>query len=164
MDSMEFELQPLQYMTEGVVMGCGARLFGTLPWGGKSRARGIDVSVNLRRESGFVKALSYDVTLPGSAASIRAAPIDMAWLRASGSNATKPVQGKPIAGETVGSILYVANGEDVADVLIALLKRQSIQIGVKRTNESGERIFYGKARASEADLRQLDSCLREVFK
>lgn len=165
MDALDFELQPLQYMRQGEVDACGARLFGAIPWGGTNQGRGVDISVNLRREGALVKALTYDIALStGAKPTIRSVPIETAWIRAQGKKAARPIDGKPKSGETPDSIIFLVDMEAAADALIAVLDRRQIQVGIKRKAESGERIFYGVAKAAEGDMQQLAMCMKELLK
>src|SRR5688572_21265738 len=77
----QIEGQPLVYVREGAVNGCGVRLFG-----GQAGTVGavpyFDVSFNLwRNGAGIVKAMSYDLRVEELAAGKRPVglPISSAW-------------------------------------------------------------------------------------
>jgi hypothetical protein len=160
----QIEGQPLVYVREGAVNGCGVRLFG-----GQAGTVGavpyFDVSFNLwRNGAGMVKAISYDLRVEELAAGKRPVglPISSAWIKTAGAAATQPLKGVQ-AGEDKGSILYAASAESVILLFRGLSERSVFMVGVKRTGQASERIFSGRPQLADNDREQVRSCLQELM-
>jgi hypothetical protein len=159
--------QPLVYMKDGAVQGCGVRvLIVDAPPTAAVTARTVpiwDTSFNISLPGyATIKAGSLDVPI----AEIRAGrfagagrPVEptVFWFKAKGTSATKPVapQAKVIKGEDPGTILYVADVASVLPLFSASNKRESILVGTRWPGGKSDRIFSGTIEMSPKEFEQV---------
>lgn len=155
--------QPLMYMKDGVVHGCGLRIMGgTEKADGEFRMFDVSLSVYAAGVT-ILKAVSYDVT-PAEAKSnkpARRVNVVSAWVKAPNEPATKPI-GAVRQSESEVALLYTTQ----VDALVAVLKAQSqgapMNVGIRRLGESAERIQSGPIALSSEERKQLSQCISEL--
>jgi hypothetical protein len=150
--------QPLQYMKDGEVNGCGLRIMGGSPSGG-GRPLFADASVNFYVAGHtLVKVAMFEVTNQQSGrASPRRIPVQSGWLKAPASSAT-PVLGNAMKGEDGASLLYGTEFAPALAVVEAHLDNQPIQIGVRRVDATTETIYAGRIRLEPSEREQFVGC------
>jgi hypothetical protein len=154
--------QPLMYMKDGKVDGCGIRLVGVVVLSTLKDGIALDASVNIYNTGvGVVKALSYDVTLgAGQAGSKhRTMAIDRFWLKSPSGEATHPQDGQFHKTDDGGGRLYTVTVEDALNLLLAAATGNVVTLGLKRSAESHERIYFGRAKMTEGEKNQVISCM-----
>jgi hypothetical protein len=155
--------QPLMYMKNGQVDGCGVRLIGIVVASNLKKAEAIDGSVNVTMDGyGTVKGLSYDM-IPGKAMERRNIPIERFWLKAPGSEATHPRDGQFHKTDDVGGRMYIVSVDAALQVLIAAVTDKTINVGLKRTPELRERIYFGRVEMTQGEKDQVLSCLDDLI-
>lgn len=151
---------PLQYMQDGAISGCGARIIAMKVRDDLS-TEASEVSVNLNANgSALVKAVAYARFAPG-ATSPRSTKVSAAWAKADGSPATRML-GKAYSGDDGLSLLYATDLDGALSVVKALLDGAPVQVSVTRSTEKGYRIMSGVASMSEPERQQLASCIAEL--
>lgn len=161
--------QPMQYMKDGRVSGCGVRLIGLVSPATNNPAIGFDVSFNLDFEGfGFVKGGGLRVYYDGTGRAIQERkvikPIKL-WIRAPGHAATMPAGGRVFDGQDPPQmIMYATSIDSSAALFLAVSQRRSVQVGVHFLGEATERVFYGVAVLSESESGQLGACISEIPK
>jgi hypothetical protein len=115
---------------------------------------------------GAVKGLSYDVDVAAMRAGSkpRAAQLERFWIKAPEANATHPEDGRFHDSEDVGGKIYSVSFEAGLAIYKAIFDGASIAIGLKRIEERGDRIYFGKVDMSEAEKQQAIGCLVELTK
>jgi hypothetical protein len=58
----------------------------------------------------------------------------------------------------------VAKAETILEIYKAIIDGQVLTIGVKRTQERGERIYFGRVKMSDEEHRQAIACLVELLR
>ena len=155
--------QPLQYLKEGKVDGCGVRIVGLRPLGSPpTTVQGIDVSFNLFAPGvGSVKGLLMEGPLSVRTADLPRKPLSRIWLRAPGSDATTSSNGQFHESPTDKlALLYTTSSIDsVIALFTATIEKKSIQIGVRAKGTELDRVFFGVVKLSEAESKQIADCL-----
>jgi hypothetical protein len=155
------------YMKAGKVDACGIRVLGVTINADLATGLGVDGSINIYASGlSAVKGLSYDVKVGAlkAGAKPRGVPLESFWFKAPGQDATHPIDGKFHDGEDIGSKLYVAKAETILEIYKAIIDGQALTIGVKRTQERSERIYFGRVKMSEEEHRQAITCLAELLR
>jgi hypothetical protein len=158
--------QPLMYMKAGQVDGCGIRFLGAVMAGNLREGKAIDGSVNIYGDGlGAVKAISYDITRmqPNAGADRRVIPLDRFWFKAPGEEATYPRDGQFHKTDDQGGRLYAVKMEGALDLLVAAVTDKVLTIGLKRSGESRERIYFGRVTMTDAEKDQVRSCLDDLI-
>jgi len=161
---VRIEGQPLVYVKAGKVTGCGVRMYGGSETGMPGMMKWFDVSANFNVSGpSLVKALAYDISLKdvASGKSMKNAPVKAAWLKADGADGTSPVGGRVVPSDDKGGILYAADDELVAQILIASLKGRTVMVGIRRSDENRERIYAGVPELSDDDKTRLAQCMQD---
>jgi hypothetical protein len=159
--------QPLSYQKEGVVTGCGIRVFSLIEVAGAKPGRVIDVSFNLwNNGSSLVKGMmsEYDTLSVQKEPKRRSLPINKVWLKAPNVAATHPLDNKFKPGEDTNSILYSTSLDSVLDLFLTVLDSRPISIGIQRQGDKSERIYFGQVKLSAAEVSQAKMCLDEALK
>lgn len=159
--------QPLSYQKNGVVTGCGMRIFAFVQTPGSQMGRVLDASFNFwDGGQSLVKAIfsEYDAQALQRGQKMRALPISRVWLKASGSKATDPLNGKVSPGEDEHSIIYATSLDSVLDLFLTVLDKQPISIGLQQKTDKQERIYFGTVALTDSEARQVRLCLDEALK
>lgn len=159
--------QPLMYMKEGSVVGCGIRTVGGQPAGYGPIWKWVDASVNVYvGGGGLVKMISYDENVERMNAGIREKPkplrVQSGWFKAQGARATTPFEGAVGRAGDGESLIY---GTDLATSLAVVkgyLKKETISIGVRRQSETTEAIYAGVIEMTDKEDTQFRQCFREL--
>ncbi len=170
-ETMEFQSQPLMYMKEGNVQGCGVRLVGVRPppaiSSEKANWQVIDVSFNLSLPGmATIKLSSYDSTPSELKANVkpRMVYVERGWLKAPSAVGTNPMPGTNyFRGEDPNAVLYVTSVDSVLSLFKAQAENQTIHIGIRRKGENFERIFAGKLTFNETDASQSSQCFSDLI-
>ena len=161
--------QPLVYMKDGNVNGCGVRLIVVVspPLPSAAPVPVYDLSFNTFLP-GYcvVKGSSSDV--PSSKtdgapdfSKERGIPLTTFWLKAKNKPATSPLTGT-LKGEKPGSILYKADIDAVLPLFAVAAKGETILVGTKRQGENFERIFTGAIAMPVNEIEEVIQCLDEI--
>lgn len=161
--------QPLMYMKDGAVNGCGLRIIG-----GGQRANSetfdmFDVSINLYREAGaMVKLVAYSTTVAELKSSKGREPattkVTSGWIKAEGSAATDPGQSTATPGSDQNSLLYRTSVDSAIAIFKANIESAPVTIGLRRQGVSTERVYYGKIAMSKEETEQHRACLSEMLR
>lgn len=158
--------QPLMYMKDGIVEGCGVRflIIDIVP--GRNVVPVYDMSFNLYRTFAAVKAGSYDVHIDELRAgkpmgTEKRVSLTTAWLKAANTPATTPLNGMHQSDDK-GFFLYEADVERVTPLFLAVMRGESISVGARREKDKGDRIFAGPVKLDPAELEQLTQCAAEL--
>ena len=161
--------QPLQYMKDGRVNGCGVRMMGIADSAGPGSSVGFDVSFNVCVDGfGLVKGGAFRVFLGGNPVAVqervRVKPTSV-WIKAQGSVATVPIGNRIHDGQDPPeSIFYAVPAESSLPLFRAAFQRQSVQVGVHFAGEPTERVFYGMTNMSDSEWSSLRGCIDELVK
>jgi hypothetical protein len=167
----KFDGQPLVYMKEGQVNGCGVRVIIVhVPAVLKENSliTAYDASFNLNSPGyGVVKAgvteatwADFSVGLPKGKG--RAIAPSKFWFKAPGAKATTAT-GKVISGDDPGTTLYATDVDPIIALLGAHKANVPILFGVTRPGVSTERIFIGAITMSDGERKQVANCLDELL-
>lgn len=167
MEEAQISAQPLVYMKQGKLEGCGIRFIGVLLAPNLKTGRGLDTSVNIWTTGmAAAKGLSYDIDVAALRAGGKTnrAPINSFWIKAPDSNATSPLEGRINDSDDAGGKIYLIAFDSALPIFRAVIEEKSLMFGVGRQNETGEKIYFGVAKLSKAELEQITQCLREMVK
>lgn len=159
-------VSPQMQMREAEVDGCGFQL-KSLPTNlaGEKGAVMLDVSLNLY--SGFyagMKGGASQIGMTGGSPSNRKAlPISSFWLKAEGTKATIPRNGKVMPADDPGYLLYVSDFGRVADLFYAVLEGKQLSLGVHIKGETVERIYVGVPSMQDVERAQSNQCMVELL-
>lgn len=161
--------QPLRYMTDGNVSGCGLRVLGGQPTRGTRLWRWFDVSVNMFSDgTGAVKITSQDLNAAdvekGRTGPPKLVPIRSGWLKAPGQPATIPLDGKQRTAADGVSLLYPAEPERVFAVILGAAFGDTISVGLRRPTDTNETIYTGKVELSAQESDELAQCIKELVR
>jgi len=157
----EMSGQPLQYMKDGSVDGCGLRIMAFRPLA-SGRIEAVETSVNIYVSGGaFIKAVAYR---PGTAEQfakeLQPVKVTGAWIRAEGQKAT-PTLTKKIVGDDKKSLLYGTDFSAALNVLKAQMEGTRVQLSVRRQGEPSDWILSGVVKLSDTESEQFLGCMRE---
>jgi len=163
--------QPLQYMQEGKVNGCGVRLVGLVePLPKAKDVEGFDVSFNLYLPgAGFVKGFGFTSSMASfqsmDTQSKKRRP-ERLWLRANGADATTPRAGsQQQAQDPPEAILYVTNDiDEIIELFSAVMTQQILQVGMKFPGVGVERIYQGSVRMKQSEVATVARCWDELVR
>lgn len=163
--------QPVMLLNGGAVQSCGIRFVGVEtpanPTNPKESIWFPDTSFMLdRRGYGMVKAILNkstvgDINIGNKKQTNQ--PFKTFWIKAPNADATKPVKGEAIDGETQGSKLYVTAPISVMELYAAVSKHKPIQLGIKFDDDANDFALYGEVTLSEQDFNQVASCMSELM-
>ena len=153
--------QPLQYMHEGRVSGCGLRIIATRMLY-EPMVESSEVSVNIYASGrALVKAVAYSATSVRSNATPKVKRVASAWIKAAGGAAT-PVIGKPQQGDDRASIIFATDFDVALDIISAPSAGKTIQIAVRRAGENSEFILAGTVALDAAQEEQMVECFTSL--
>jgi hypothetical protein len=90
-------------------------------------------------------------------------PLKSFWVKAAKQNASAPLSGKVISGETKHSLLYVSDLIQSLKLLDAILGRQEIKVGIHRAGDPVGSVFYGTVQLTDEEIEQTGNCLGELL-
>lgn len=152
--------QPLQYMREGVLTGCGLRIVAVVVNDDLS-TDASEVSVNFDDNgNALFKAVAYAQFAPGKPAP-RPIKVESAWARAPGSPATLAI-GPSYAGDDKLSLLYPTDLASALAVLKAQLDGTPVQLSVQSTGQPNYKILAGAVALTAPEQAQLRTCVTEL--
>jgi len=152
--------QPLQYMREGALTGCGLRIVA-VDVAGDLTSDASEVSLNIDENgNALVKAVAYAKFLSGKS-SPQPVKVAAAWAKAPGSNATRPLV-TPVSGDDHLSMLYPTELTGALEIMKAQLDGVPVQISVQRPLQRSYRIMSGVVSMTQPEQDQLRNCLTEL--
>lgn len=161
--------QPLQYMKDGRIHGCGIRLVGIVEPTDPSRIEGFDVSLNLY-DSGIalIKGGGFLTTAAGMTSghkNLGGRKPDSLWLKAPGSKATEPISGEVLPAEDpLEAVMYGTSDFDAVRALWeAIMGATPLQVGIRFPQEPVDRIYQGVASLNNTELAQIRDCFSELL-
>lgn len=90
-------------------------------------------------------------------------PLKSFWIKAAKLDASLPIGGKVIPGETKHSLLYSSDLNLTLNLLKAVLDRQEIKVGIHRAGDPVGNVFYGIVQLTDDDIEQTGKCLGELL-
>lgn len=90
-------------------------------------------------------------------------PLKSFWIKAPKLDASSPIGGKVIPGETKHSLLYGSDLNQTLKLLNAVLDRQEIKVGIHRAGDTVGNVFYGVVQLTDEDIEQTGKCLGELL-
>ena len=159
--------QPQITMDQGVPVACGTRIVGieSREILEKEAVWVFDGSFMIRREGyGSLKGYLSRPTQKQAAGGQFWTPVAIRnfWFRAPGEVATKSLNGRVIDSDTVGAKLYASDTVSTLTVQRAILRGEPIQIGIELSRGQDSRIFFGEVVLSEAQKKQISSCIADM--
>lgn len=156
--------QPLQYLTDGQVTGCGLRLAATrVMTDGRTEASELSVSMySDGRAQVDAIAFAREVVAPGATPASRPVKVRAGWVRAKGGDATAP-NAAPIASDDGLSLVYATRIEPVFGVFLAQRRGEAVQMSVARAGEPGAVVVSGVPRMGRAEESQLTKCVESLI-
>lgn len=152
--------QPLQYLRDGAVNGCGIRIIAVEVADNLS-TEASEVSVNLYDGGrAVVKAIAYAPLARGNQ-SVKTLKVKSAWARAPGSTATRAL-GQTSYGDDNRSLLYATELMGALAILQAQVEGKPVQISVQREREERYRVLSGVVPLSLPEQEQLKACISEL--
>lgn len=155
--------QPLQYMRDGEISGCGLRIIAGRPLGG-GRFEISEISVNFYATGAtLLKAIAYDTTPINASAGALPATVKVtdAWIKAEGSKAATPI-GKSVTGDDKNTLMFATDMDSALAVLAAQNQGKTVQLSVRRTGSSHDSILFGKVTLEPSERQQLAQCLKAL--
>lgn len=153
--------QPLQYMRDGSVAGCGLRIIAvTVNDDLTSEASEVSVNIN-ENGSALFKAVAYANFAPGKS-SPKPVKVASAWAKAPGAVATKAL-GATFVGDDKLSLLYQTEVAGAISLMKAQLNSAPVQIDVQRVAQKGYKILAGVVSLTKDEQIQLDGCVTELI-
>lgn len=162
--------QPFINLRDGVVQSCGVRFVGyetpVNPSNSKEFLWFSDASFMLDRSgAGMVKAILSKNTVDGVAKNNK--PVVQTfktfWIKVAGADATKPIKGNAIDGETKGSKIYATDGIGIMKIYTAFVNNEPINIGYKFVDDSSDFALFGEIALSDKEFIQTKSCMDELI-
>ncbi len=158
--AVSFEAQPLQYMKDGRVSGCGLRFIAGRDLSA-NRVEFSEVSINFHAGGRtLVKGVAYapvNVNRPEA----RPVKVASAWVRAAGHASTHPVS-SVAAGDDKLSLLFHADFDAAIAVVEAQRVGKPIQMSVRRATDKGETILVGTPLLDKAEAAQMLECFSSL--
>ena len=152
--------QPLQYLRDGAVNGCGIRMIAVEVADNLS-TEASEVSINVYdRGRAIVKAIAYAPLVQGDRVP-KTLKVNAAWARAPGSNATRAL-GQTGYGDDKRSLLYATDLGGALAILQAQIQGKPVQVSVQREGEKSYRILSGVVLMTRQEQEQLQVCVAEL--
>jgi hypothetical protein len=163
--------QPLVYVKEGKIYGCGIRfILVDVPQnlGDQSVVSTYDLSFNLYMPiHPVVKGGSYDVTAAdfkrGNLSKVKPIAPSTIWLKADGARATAPQMGHITKSDDPGFFLYTTDLDPILALFGAFNRKEVILVGTKRPGARSERVFSGSIEMEPAERERVSSCIVELL-
>lgn len=165
LEEASIEGQPLVYMKDGKADGCGIRLISIRSDPAGNTGTAWDVSFNFWRSGlATVKGLSYNIDVRAVSAGKKPTNASLAqfWIKAPATIATRPLDNKFHPGEDPGSIIYAVPLDTAIDLFKATVDKQRLTVGIRRTGERGERLYFGEVALTKAEREQVLQCISDV--
>jgi hypothetical protein len=167
---MRIQGQPLVYMKEGKVDGCGIRFVmvdAPPKFTDTTKITMYDVSFNIYTSGlALIKGGASDATSAdfkaGNYSTAKPVLLKTLWIKARGNEATTPLTGMKRSDDP-GMITYVADEERVAALFVALAKEEPILVGTQRPEAKSERIFSGKIDVTHSELQEISACVKQLW-
>ncbi|MFO1311560.1 MAG: hypothetical protein U1F41_05775 [Burkholderiales bacterium] len=158
--------QPLMYMKEGEVEGCGMRIIGGRPTAKADEWEWFDVSINVYSNGGgLVKIVSYDINAPkmqATGAKPKPLKVRSGWLKAPGKSGTTPIDGKSAVADDGVSLLYGTDLDRTMPMFQAYFQNETISVAVRRASQPTETVYSGVIEMDAAEDKQIRGCLSEL--
>lgn len=148
--------QPLVYMKDGAVQGCGLRLTGGEP-SATGASSWFDVSFNVfRRDVALAQSIAYEIKhseYEGDSRPARVA-VQSTWLRA-------PVGGTRLGENTERreSLIFTLLMEDALSLFEAVATGQPVTLGIKRWGQRVDSVYTGTPAVSAESRGVIGNCL-----
>lgn len=159
------EGQPLIYLKDGNIEGCGVRLFAFQLDPVGSAGTGWDVSFNFWTNGlATAKGLAYDIDVRELKAGKKPknARLERFWIKAPNVSATQPRENRIFPGDDAGSIMYAIGLDTAIDLLKATFAKETLTVSIRRAGERTERLYFGIPSLSDAEREQLMNCVSEA--
>lgn len=157
---------PQMQVKDGAVQGCGYRL-KAIPqsFDGRSPVLALDASFNLYFGGiGLMKGGAIHSDFKDGKPQPTTKPIENFWLKAQGDKPTSAVNGKVLAADTPGYLLYGATVDSVLALYRSVADGTPLTLGVRLKGEGIDRIYSGVVQISDADRRQGRQCLGDLLR
>ena len=152
------EAQPLTYMRDGTVQGCGVRFTGGEP--GTPSSSWFDVSVNVfNRGVGLAQSIAYEIRrseFDGESRPERV-PVRSTWV--------KTAEGSTRLGESTErreSLIYRLLVDDVLAVFEAVATGQPVTLGIRRWGERVDTVYTATPVLTEDSGARMSTCLASL--
>lgn len=165
-EQVDFEAQPYVSLKNGEVDGCGFRLLAAkVNLSKASKPLGIDVSFNVYVNGlGLVKGGLRELDLK-SAKDTQAVPIKTFWIKAKNVKATHPVGSVVSKGVNPKNyLIYASDIENLISLFPAVFDKDALMVGYRLVGEDIDRIFNGKVKVEDAEVKQVMECMDELMK
>lgn len=157
---------PQMQVKDGAVQGCGYRL-KAIPqsFDGRSPVLALDASFNLYfRGIGLMKGGAIHSDFKDGKPQPTTKPIENFWLKTQGDKPTSAANGKVLAADTPGYLLYAASVDSVLALYRSVADGTQLTVGVRLKGEGVDRIYSGVVQVSDADRRQGMQCLGDLLR
>ena len=159
--------EPQMQIKDGAIQGCGYRL-KSFPQSlrGLNSVVALDTSFNIYAE-GSALLKGGAVRFPVNAGALGQAankPIVSFWMKAQAEKPTKALNGKVLAADTQGYLIYGEAISTVAKLFESVAEGTPLTIGVRVKSEGVDRIHSGVARLTDQDQAQTVQCMAELIK
>lgn len=157
---------PQMQVKDGVVRGCGYRL-KAIPqsFDGRSPVLALDASFNLYLDGiGLLKGGAVHSDFKGGTPQPTTRPIQNFWLKVQGDKPTSAADGKVLASDTPGYLLYAASVDSVLALYRSVAAGTPLTVGVRVKGEGVDRIYTGIVQISDANRQQGRQCLEDLVK
>ncbi len=129
--------QPLIYMKDGTLRGCGLRIFSVYVANDLSTVA-IDTSVNIYTNKMFAfkgEVSEFAAPKQGRMSTPRAIEIESVWIKPPQVDATRPLA-EVMKGDNNRSLLYLIPLDSALAVILSAAKGQSISMGFRKVGSS----------------------------
>jgi hypothetical protein len=168
-EQVQFEAQPAVYLKNGEINGCGYRILGSNFSSNKSaKSYGIDFSFNAYSEGvGIVKGglREFKVENANDIKPLQVLKIQNLWIKTKDSKATNPIGN--IFSKNINPpnyILYEADVSIVFNLIFSVFGSNEIMVGYRLDGEDIDRIFNGKVKLMDSEVKQIKDCMAELIK
>jgi hypothetical protein len=157
--------QPLIYLKEGNIQGCGVRLFSVQLDAVGSTGKSWDVSFSYWTNGlAVAKGLAYDIDVRELKAGKkpRNARLEQFSIKAPNVSATRPRENRILSGEEAGSIMYVIDLGTALDLFKAIAAKETFTVSIRRPEERTDRLYFGIPALTDTEREQLMNCVGEA--
>jgi len=160
-----------QYMNNGTIDACGVVLFAIETQAATSPKEllGFNGSITVQNNVGMLKGRAVSLTNPSFRKKNETSvpkPLETKniWMKVANLKATTPLSSFPLQNsEDPGYMLYGTSLDDALPLLFNIIHKRPMQIGTRISGNKFDSVLYGKVDISDADIKQLDNCLKELF-
>jgi len=156
--SAAIEAEPLTYVRDGEVQGCGVRLTGGEP--STPASSWFDVSFNVfRRGVGIAQSIAYEIRRSDLEGDSRPAkvPVQSAWL-SGGAGSTR--RGENI--ERRDSLIYMLAADEVLALFETVAAGEPLTLGIKRWDQRTDAVYTGTPTLSSDSRLEISTCLARL--